>query len=157
MAPGLNSSERSFEMIIYCRECRGRIKRVGSEWRHEKETTGTGHAAQPVAARRCLLFDASVVGLPGYDRALAWLVEAERAAKAPVEAWRVGLYVFDGRIRGVFRYNGEAGSIKPGSLFRAPEVPSDAYLRNHPIVKERLAAIDPARKKAPTAKRSATA
>lgn len=135
-------------MIIYCKACRGRLKRVGTEWKHDKGASADSHAAQPLAARRCLLFDPGVVGIPGYDRALVWLVKAEKSAKAPVEAWRVGLYVFDGRVRGVFKYNGDASNNKPGSLFQAPEVPSDSYLRNHPTVKERLAALDPKRKKA---------
>ncbi len=141
-------------MIIYCKECRGRLKRVGTEWKHEKGGPSESHVAQPLAARRCLLFDPGVVGLPGYDRALVWLVKAEKSAKAPVEAWRVGLYVFDGRIRGVFKYNGDASVDRPGSLFHAPEVPSDSFLRNHPIVKERLAALAPPRKKAAPVKQA---
>jgi hypothetical protein len=93
-----------------------------------------------------------VVGLPGYDRALVWLVKTERSGKSPVEAWRIGLYVFDGRIRGVFKYNGDASKNRPGALFQAPELPSVTLLRNHPIVKERLAALAPPRKKAAPAR-----
>jgi hypothetical protein len=141
-------------MIIYCKACRGRLKRVGSEWQHEKGAPSDTHVAQPLAARRCLLFDPGVVGMPGYDRALMLLVKAEKSGKSPVEAWRVGLYVFDGRVRGVFMYNGDPHNSKPGSMFKAPEVPSDTPLRNHPIVKERLAALAPARKKAAPAKPS---
>jgi len=134
-------------MIVYCKACRERIRRVGGEWKHDKGAPADSHVAQPLAARRCLLFDPTVVGLPGYDRALVWLVKAEKSAKSPVEAWRVGLYVFDGRVRGVFKYNGDASKAGPGSLFKAPPVPSDTFLRNHPIVKERLAALSPSRKK----------
>jgi hypothetical protein len=133
-------------MVIYCQACRGRLTRVGGEWKHDKGGPTASHTAEPLAAKRCRLFDPLVVGLPGYDRALVWLVRAERSAKAPVEAWRIGLYVFDGRVRGVFKFNGDGRNAKPGSLFHAPEAPSDAFLRNHPIVKERLATVASAHK-----------
>ena len=133
-------------MVIFCQSCRSRLARVGNEWKHEQQAPGGAHQAEPVAARRCRLFEPEVVGVPGYDRALAWLVKAEREAKSPIEAWRIGLYLFDGRIRGVFRYRGDAGKTRPGAFFQAPEVPSDALLRNHPIVKERLAAFEAAAK-----------
>ncbi len=141
-------------MVIYCKACRGRLRRAGGEWKHENGGPFDSHVALPLAARRCRLFDPGVVGLPGYDRALVWLVKGEKTAKSPVEAWRIGLYVFDGRIRGVFRYNGDASKNRPGALFQAPEKPSDAFLRNHPIVKERLAALAATRKKAAPASRA---
>jgi hypothetical protein len=141
-------------MVIYCQACRGRLKRVDGEWKHEKSNPANVHDAAPIAATRRLLFDPAVVGLPGYDRALAWLVKAERAAKSPLEAWRIGLYVFDGRIRGVFKYNGDGHNDRAGALFQAPAVPSDAPLRNHPIVKARLAAAAPPRANAKTSAHS---
>ena len=126
-------------MIIFCNACRSRLDRVENEWRHHDGEPEDGHAAKPLAARRSRLFDADVVGLPGYDRVLARLVAQERAAGVPIETWRVGLYVFDGRIRGVFRYVAEKDKVPTGSKFQPPDKPSRALLRNHPIVKERLA------------------
>ena len=32
---------------------------------------------------------------------------AEKSGKTPIEAWRIGLYVFDGKVRGVFKYLGD--------------------------------------------------
>jgi hypothetical protein len=140
-------------MVIFCRECRGRLARVGNEWKHEKASPKVDHKAEPLAARRCPLFDPGVVGLPGYDRTIAWLVRAEKAGKTPIEAWRIGLYVFDGRVRGVFKFLGDASKKRPRSLFQPPEQADSGFLRNHPLVKERLAAISPARKKAVPARR----
>ena len=142
-------------MVIFCRACRGRLTRVGSEWKHEKANLKESHKAEPLAARRCLLFDPGVVGLPGYDRTLTWLVRAEKAGKAPIQSWRIGLYVFDGRVRGVFKYLGDATKKRPRSLFQPPEQVAPGFLRNHPLVKERLAAITRTRKKAVPARRPA--
>ena len=104
-----------------------------------------GHAAQPLAARRCRLFDPEVIGLPGYDRVLRRLVERERSTGHPIEIWRVGLYVFDGRVRAMFRYATETSKVPAGSIFQPPLEPSNELLRNHPIVKERLAVRRPAK------------
>jgi hypothetical protein len=127
-------------MIIFCNTCRSRVVRVETVWRHRDGEPPDGHAAQPLAARKYRLFDPEVVGLPGYDRALARLVERERAMGAPMEIWRVGLYVFDGRVRASFRYAAEASKVPARSLFQPPVEPSRDMLRDHPIVKERLAA-----------------
>jgi hypothetical protein len=131
-------------MIIFCSTCRSRLDRVGNAWRHHDGEPADSHVARPLAARRSRLFDPDVVGLPGYDVALARLVEQERAAGVPMETWRVGLYVFDGRVRGVFRYAAELGKIPAGSVFQPPAKPSRALLRNHPIVKARLVTRPPA-------------
>lgn len=126
-------------MVIFCQVCRGRLKRSGSEWKHEAGAPADAHKEQPLAARRCQLFDPSVIGLPGYDRTLAWLVRTERAGKEPIESWRIGVYVFDGKVRGVFRFTGDAAK-RPSAMFRPPEQSVPGFLRNHPLVKERLAA-----------------
>lgn len=134
-------------MVIFCQVCRGRLARSGSEWKHDKGEPAEAHKAEPLAARRCQLFDPGVVGLPGYDRTLAWLVRAEKAGKTPIESWRIGLYVFDGKVRGVFKFNGDAAKKRPSSLFQPPEQAATGFLRNHPLVKERLAAAGASRKK----------
>jgi hypothetical protein len=144
-------------MVIFCQVCRGRLARVGSEWKHDNGGPKDVHKAEPLAARRCLLFDPKVVGLPGYDRTLAWLVQAEKAGKAPIETWRIGLYVFDGRVRGVFKYLGDPSKKRPRSLFQPPEEADSGFLRNHPLVKERLAAVSQTRKKANLTRRTAPA
>jgi len=131
-------------MVIFCQTCRGRLKRSGNQWKHEKDAPADAHKAVPLAAKRCQLFDPGVVGLPGYDRTLAWLVRAERAGKAPIEPWRIGLYVFDGRVRGVFRFTGDAATKRPHSPFQPPEHAVPGLLRNHPLVKQRLAAAEAA-------------
>ena len=127
-------------MVIFCQVCRGRLTRSADGWSHRDGEPAEVHVAQPLAARRCRLFDPGVIGLPGYDRTLAWLVRNEKVAKTPVEAWRIGLYVFDGRVRGVFRFNGDAAQARPNSLFQPPATAERGLLRNHPIVKERLGA-----------------
>jgi hypothetical protein len=142
-------------MVIFCQTCRGRLARAGNEWKHDKGAPTDSHRAQPLAARRCLLFDPGVVGLPGYDKTLAWLVRAEKSGKTPIEAWRIGLYVFDGKVRGVFKYLGDPAKKRPNSLFQPPEPSEAGLLRNHPLVKERLAARTPARKKAAPVQRPA--
>jgi len=134
-------------MVIFCQVCRGRLTRSGTEWKHEKGEPAEVHKAEPLAARRCQLFDPGVVGLPGYDRTLAWLVRAEKTGKSPIEAWRIGLYVFDGKVRGVFKFTGDASKQNPTSQFRPPEQSAPGLLRNHPLVKERLAAVAADRRK----------
>jgi len=126
-------------MIIFCRQCRSPLDRVEGEWRHHGGEPADGHAARPLAARRCRLFDPDVIGLPGYDRMLLRLVERERANGAPTESWRIGLYVFDGRVRGTFRFVAPVDRIPSGSPFQPPAERTSEYLRNHPIVKQRLA------------------
>jgi hypothetical protein len=126
-------------MIVFCKTCRTSLVRNDKTWTHNAGEPADGHAARPLAARRCRLFDPDVIGLPGYDRVLVRLVERERISKSRLETWRLGLYVFDGRVRGAFRYSGEVGKIPARSLFQPPEKPSRTLLRNHPIVKERLA------------------
>jgi hypothetical protein len=130
-------------MIIFCTTCRSKLVRTNGEWHHQDGSLDDGHAAKPLAARRCRLFDPDVVGLPGYDRALGRLVERERIMGGPLEIWRLGLYVFDGRVRGTFRYATEASQVPPRSLFQPPREPSRGLLRDHPIVKERLAPRPP--------------
>jgi hypothetical protein len=135
-------------MVIFCGVCRDRLTRCGDEWKHGKGEPAEPHKAEPLAAKRCQLFDPSVIGLPGYDRTLAWLVKAERAAKSPMEPWRIGVYVFDGKVRGVFKFTGDAGTARPKSPFQPPQQGAPGFLRNHPLVKERLA-TGAARKAAP--------
>jgi hypothetical protein len=134
-------------MVIFCQVCRGRLARSGNEWKHDKGEPAEAHKAEPLAARRCQLFDPGVVGLPGYDRTLAWLVRAEKAGKAPIESWRIGLYVFDGKVRGVFKFTGAADKKRPSSIFQPPAQAAPGLLRNHPLVKERLAAVGATRKR----------
>jgi hypothetical protein len=126
-------------MVIFCKQCRSGLDRDGKSWKHRAGEPSDGHAPQPLAARRCRLFDPDVVGLPGYDHVLTQLVERERAMGDATETWRIGVYVFDGRIRGMFRYTAPVGKIPASSLFQPPPEPSSALLRDHPIVKERLA------------------
>lgn len=125
-------------MMIFCRTCRSGLDRSDQQWQHHGGEPADSHVPRPLAARRCRLFDPDVIGLPGYDRALLHLVERERATRTPLEMWRLGLYVFDGRVRGAFRYAAEVGEIPTGSLFKPPDRASRTLLRNHPIVKERL-------------------
>ena len=126
-------------MIIFCKQCRSPLDRADHEWKHHNGEPADGHAARPLAARRCRLFDPDVIGLPGYDRILLRLVEREKAKGGPTETWRIGLYVFDGRVRGTFRYAAPVGKIPARSPFQPPKENARAYLRNHPVVKERLA------------------
>jgi len=125
-------------MIIFCKTCRSGLVREEQIWRHRDGEPADAHAARPIAARRCHLFDPEVVGLPGYDQVLVRLVERERAAGSPTEAWRIGLYVFDGRVRGIFRYVAQADKVPANSPLQPPKKATRSLLRSHPIVKERL-------------------
>ena len=126
-------------MIIFCKQCRSVLDRVDDQWRHHGGEPDDGHQARPLAARRCQLFDPDVIGLPGYDRILRRLVERERDKGGTTETWRIGLYVFDGRVRGSFRYAAPVGEIPTRSPFQPPKGKTRERLRSHPVVKERLA------------------
>jgi hypothetical protein len=125
-------------MIIFCSTCRSKLVRENGGWLHRDGEPADGHAAQPLAARRKRLFDPGVVGLPGYDRMLAGLVKRERASGKTTEIWRLGVYVFDGRIQGAFRCTTDASKVPAKSIFQPPPEPSKELLRDHPVVKARL-------------------
>ena len=130
-------------MVVFCATCRTRIEQVGNEWKHHRSEPAEAHEVRPVAARRRRLFDADVVRLVGFDRFLRHLVEKERASGVPTEAWRVGVYVFDGRIKGSCIYKAAPDAVPADSLFQPPDTPEPKLLREHPLVKERLSAIPP--------------
>jgi len=130
-------------MVVFCATCRTRLHRLGSGWKHHKGEPADNHEVKPLAARRRHLFDPDVVRLAGYDRFLLHLVEKERAAGVPTEAWRVGVYVFDGRIKGSCTYTVPAEEVPADSPFKPPGTPGRQPLCDHPLVKERLAGMAP--------------